>query len=325
MRLDSLQAVAVFVRVAELGSFTGAAQRLGMSPSGVSKSLSRLESKLGCRLVTRTTRSVHLTDEGRTLLDQYRQILNEVDQAEVLLTQRLAKPSGRLRLQLPVGFGRRVVLPLILRLTRDFPDLAVDMEFSERSADPAEEGLDAAIRIGEPGDTRLVARKLCDIRFLAVASPAYLRRHGEPASPGDLQAHECLSYFVPQTGRYRDWEFRAPDGTLIVKSFPGRVNVNNAQALMHAAIEGAGIALVANFIAADAIRAGQLQMILRDYVSTGPSIWLLYGERRYQLPRVRALIELLMAEIPNALQQISPELLAARSVSSRRIHAHSAD
>ena len=300
MALD-LQAILIFVRVAEHGSFTLAAQRLGMSPSGISKSLARLEGRLGCRLVTRTTRSVHLTDEGRTLLEQFRQILNEVEQAETLLTQRLAKPSGRLRLQMPVGFGRRVVMPLTVKLTRTFPDLSIDIELSDRSADPAEEGLDAAIRIGDPSDTRLVARKLCDIRFIAVASRKYLESHGEPASPEELGRHLCLSYYVPQTGRYREWEFISPSGTRSTHSLPGRVNVNNAQALVHAAIEGAGIALVADFIAADAIRAGQLQVVMPSYRSVGPSVWLLYGERRYQLPRVRALIEMLLAEIPKSL------------------------
>jgi LysR family transcriptional regulator for bpeEF and oprC len=298
MLLDSLQAVTIFVRVAETGNFTEAARRLNMSSSGISKSLSRLEGKLGVRLFTRTTRSIHLTDEGRMLLEQYRQVLADVEQAEAMLSQRLGTPSGRVRLQVPVGFGRRIIMPLLAELSRQYPDLSFDIELNGRTADPAEEGLDAAVRIGPPpSDSRLIARKMCDIRFVAVASPDYIRRKGQPKAPEELQNHQCLAYYEPQTGRYHEWNFVSADGRRFVKAFPGKLNVNNAQALMHAAIGGAGIALVARFHASDAINSGQLKIVLSDFVSSGPSVWLLYGEKRYQLPRVRTVVEFLLTRV----------------------------
>ena len=303
MHLDSLQEIAIFVNVAETGSFTKAARRLGITPSGVSKSLRRLEEKLKVRLVSRTTRSVHLTDEGRVLAEQYRQIITEVEEAEALLNRRLARPSGRVRLQVPVGLGRRIVVPLMVTFTRELPEISIDVEMSDRNADPAEEGIDASIRIGEPSDSRLVARKLGDIPFLLVASPQYVREYGAPSTPNDLVHHQCLSYYVPQSGRYREWDFRLGNEQTFVKSFPGRLNVNNAQALMQAAISGAGIALISSFMASDAIKLGELQVLLKDYRSFGPPAWLIYGERRFQLPRVRALIEYLVENVPKALEQ----------------------
>ncbi|GAA4322112.1 LysR family transcriptional regulator [Pigmentiphaga soli] len=323
MTLDSLHAIAVFVRVAECGSFTEAAARLGMSTSGISKSLIRLESRLGCRLVNRTTRSLHLTDEGRALLGQFRQILDDVEQAQVVLSSSLAKPSGRLRLQAPVSFGQVVVMPLLTRLTNEMPELSVDVELNDRSADPAEEGLDAAIRLRPPSDSRLIARKLCDSRHVAVASPAYLKRHGEPATPDDLAGHHCMAYYVPQTDRYRPWQFTSAKGQTVVWNRSGRLNVNNGRALLLAAIDGAGIALVPDYIASDAVRGGKLRPVLRQYRVAGPSVWLLYGERRFQLPRVRALIEMLLAEVPRSIGELAAvfEAPAAPVAKARRRRA----
>jgi len=305
MLLDSLHSITVFVRVAECGSFTKAAARLGMSPSGISKSLIRLESKLGCRLINRTTRSAHLTDEGRAALEQFRQILEEVEQAQISLSSSLAKPSGRLRIQIPIGFGQQVVMPLLTRLTTDFPELSVDVELSDRFADPTEEGLDAAIRLRAPNDSRLIARKLCDIRHIAVASPDYLKRYGEPSKPDELTGHLCLSYYVPQTDGHRPWKFTSAEGSVIVEELSGRLHSNNGQALMQAALQGSGIVLIPDYIASDPIRTGKLKRILPRYISAGPSVWLLYGERRFQLPRVRALIEMLLAEVPRHIEQVT--------------------
>lgn len=297
-----VQSITIFVKVAETGSLTEAANQLDMTPSGVSKSLRRLEENLNVRLVTRTTRHVNLTEEGRMLLDQFRQILSDIEGVKILLENRLARPNGRLRLQVPVGLGRRVIIPLMVAFTRQFAEISVDVETSDRYADPAEEGIDATIRIGEPTNNYLIARKLGEIQFQAVASPGYIRRHGEPQTPDDLVHHQCLSYYIPQNGRYREWHFRK-DGQEIVRSFPGQLNVNNAQSLMQAAIEGGGIALVSKMVVSDAIRTGQLKPLLREYVSVGPPAWLVYSERRFQLPRVSALVKFLVQNVPKALER----------------------
>ncbi len=296
MALDSLHSIVVFVRVAEARSFTLAARRLGISQSGVSRAVSRLEQKLGVRLVARTTRSVRLTEEGAALLASCRHVLAEVEDAEALIGRRLARPAGRLRLQMPIGFGRCVVAPLLTELRARYPDLVFDIELSDRAADLVEEGLDAVIRIGELTDSRLIARKLCDIRYVTVASPAYLARHGEPRTPQDLADHACLAYFVPFSGSYRDWDFSAGKRRLSVP-VAGTFNVNNAQMLLDAAIAGAGITAVASFIAFDAVKAGQLELVLRDHAPPGASVSLVYAERRYQSPRVRVLVDFLTQRI----------------------------
>ncbi|HTP95399.1 MAG TPA: LysR family transcriptional regulator [Burkholderiales bacterium] len=297
MASDRIQGIAVFVRVAEARSFTDAARRLGMSPSGASKAITRLEDRLGVRLVHRTTRSVSLTDDGAAFFERCRQLLGELEDAETAVTRRRSKPSGRLRIQMPEGFGRLVIVPLLARFVDANPELVVDAELSDRVADLADEGLDAAVRIGELGDARLIARRLCDLRFVTVASPDYLARHGAPRTPDDLAHHRCLAYYLPHTHRYREWEFVA-GGERFSRPLSGPLNVNNAQALLDAATAGAGIANVATFIAHEAIRAGRLRVVLREYVPAGPPVWVVYLERRHLSPRVQALVAFLTAQIP---------------------------
>jgi len=297
MPADSLQGITVFVRVAEARSFTGAARKLGISTSGASKAVARLEDKLGVRLVHRTTRSVGLTDDGNAFYERCRQILGELEDAESAVTRARAKPHGRLRVLMPVAFGQRILAPLMAQFAAFNPELVIDVELSDRVPDLADEGLDAAVRIGELADSRLIARRLCDLRFVTVASPEYLEHHGEPKMPDDLDHHRCLMIYIPQTHRYRGWEFTV-NGVPFIKSPPATLNINNAHALLHAAIAGAGIANIPTFTAFDSIRAGLLQPILREYESAGPPVWVVYLERRHLSPRVQALVDFLTTHIP---------------------------
>ncbi|OGA50405.1 MAG: hypothetical protein A3F74_27355 [Betaproteobacteria bacterium RIFCSPLOWO2_12_FULL_62_58] len=298
MPQNPLHAISIFVRVAETKSFTKAAKHLGISTSGVSKSVTRLEERLGVRLVNRTTRSVSLTDDGATFFERCCQILGELEDAETAVTRRQTKPRGRLRVQLPVGFGLKVLAPYLAQFAELYPELVVDVEFSSRVADLAEEGIDVVVRIGDPGDTRLVARKLCDICYVTVASPGYIARYGEPKTPDDLQRHRCLGFYIPQTNRYRDWSFISA-GHHHSKSISGNLNMNSGQALLDAAIAGAGIATVGTFMACDAVRAGLLRIVLREYVPpAGPPIWLGYLERRHLSLRIRAFVDFLTTHIP---------------------------
>ncbi|MBI4193612.1 MAG: LysR family transcriptional regulator [Betaproteobacteria bacterium] len=284
------------MRVAEARSFTEAARKLGISPSGASKALTRLEDKLGVQLVHRTTRSVSLTDDGTAFYERCRQILGELEDAETAVTRRRAKPRGRLRVQMPVGFGQRVLAPLLAQFSQLNPELVIDAELSDRVPDLADEGLDAAIRIGDLGDARLIARRLCNLRFVTVASPRYLERYGEPRTPDELERHRCLMIYIPHTHRYRAWNLvsssarspRVPSGGL---------NINNAHALVDAAIAGIGIAHVPTFAAFDAIQAGSLQPILRGYASEGPPVWVVYLERRHLSPRIQAFVDFLTSGI----------------------------
>lgn len=297
MAANPIQGISIFVRVADARSFTEAARRLGISPSAASKAITRLEDRLGVRLVYRTTRSVSLTDDGTAFYERCRHILGELEDAEAALTRRRAKPRGRLRIQMPVGFGQRILAPLMAQFMELNPELVVDAELSDRIADLADEGLDVVVRIGDLGDSRSIARRLCDLRFVTVASPGYIERFGEPKTPDDLERHRCLAYYLPQFNRYRDWNFTS-NGSRFSKSLTGSFNINNAHALLDTAIAGVGIANLSTFIVHDAVRAGLLRVVLRDYVSVGPTVWVVYLERRHLSPRVQAFVDFLINRIP---------------------------
>jgi LysR family transcriptional regulator for bpeEF and oprC len=297
MASDSLQGIAVFVRVAEARSFTGGARKLGISTSGASKAVARLEDKLGVRLIQRTTRSVGLTEDGNAFYERCRSILGELEDAQTAVTRGRASPRGRLRVQMPVAFGQRIVAPLLAQFAEANPELVIDVELSDRVPDLADEGLDAAVRIGDLSDSRLIARRLCDLRFVTVAAPVYLERHGEPKTPDELDRHRCLAIYIPHTHRYRGWEYQA-NGVRFAKVPPATLNMNNAHALLHAAIAGAGIANVPSFTAFDSIRAGLLRPLLREYESAGPPVWLVYLERRHLSARVQAFADFLTTHIP---------------------------
>src|SRR5450631_938367 len=205
--LDDFAAISAFVRVAETLSFKLAASQLGMSGPAVSKTIARLERDLGGKLFHRTTRHVSLTDDGRAFLERCRRILEDVREAEELFTSRRLIPRGRLRVQMPLGFGRHVVLAKLPAFLAHYPQLAVDVDLSDRIVDFAEEGIDVAVRLGEVADSRVIVRRIYDIRFATCASPAYLKRHGTPRTPQDLVRHQCLPYWTPQLNRHREWPF----------------------------------------------------------------------------------------------------------------------
>ena len=294
--MENLNALRVFVRVAETRSFTQAAKRLGLTSSAVSKAITRLERELNAQLLHRTTRSVSLTDDGASFFEHCLQILGQIEDAENTLSQSTSSPHGRLRLHLPVGFGRRVIMPMIPQFLKQHPNLTIDAELSDRAVDLAYEGIDIAVQIGELADARLIARKLCHLRFMACASPQYLAEHGEPRTPDDLDHHHCMAYVLMHTGRYREWPF-SKNGVPCPKAVSGRINVNNAESLLEAASSGLGIAMISNFTAADAIRSGRLKPILTDYVGEGPPVSIVYLPGRNLAPKVRTFVNFLLDEI----------------------------
>jgi LysR family transcriptional regulator for bpeEF and oprC len=296
--VENLNALRVFVRVAETRSFNEAAKRLGLTPSAVSKAITRLEGELHVRLFHRSTRAVRLTDDGASFFEHCQQILAQIEEAENLLGQATAAPHGRLRVHLPVGFGRRVIVPALSGFIERHSSLVLDAELSDRTVDLAYEGIDAAVHIGELADSRLIARRLCNLRFVACASPEYLARHGEPRTPDELDHHHCLAYVLMHSGRYRSWQFTI-DGKPVAKTVSGRLNLNNAESLLEAATGGLGIAMISNFIAADAIRAGRLRRILIDYETEGPQVSVVYLPSRNLSPKVRAFVDFLRELIPS--------------------------
>ncbi|KAF1044952.1 LysR family transcriptional regulator [Xylophilus sp.] len=282
----------IFVLVAQTHSLSAAAEALELTPSTVSKAMTRMEADLGVRLLHRTTRFVHLTAEGVEFLTRCQAILQELDNATMALSNARSVPQGRLRVLVPVGFGRQVVVPSLLEFRRRHPAVVLDVELSDRRPDMAHEGLDAVVGIGPPADAGLVAHRLGQYRWLACASPAYLAEHGEPRTPADLADHHCLSYAFPQSQNYREWRF-TKGGRTFTQAISGHLNINHAESLMEFAIAGAGIVQVSTFVTAAALRQGTLRAVLTDYASWGPEIHIAYPPNRNQSARVRAFIEFL--------------------------------
>lgn len=295
--LDNLADLGAFVRLADSGSFKATAQQLDMSGPAVSKAIARLESHLGVKLFNRTTRRVALTNDGQAFLERCRRILDDIQEAEELMTRGRLQLRGRLRVQMPLAFGRLVVLPKVQGFLKAHPDLALDVDLSDRVVDFADEGLDVAVRIGDVPDSRVIARKIYDIRFVTCASPAYLAKHGTPKKPEDLEHHRCLTYWIPSAGRHRDWPF-AHRGVRFTKSLTGRLNVNNSEALVDAALKGEGIVSVATFIAVDAVKSGKLKVVMPDFVTLGPPVSAVYLPNRHLAARVRAFLDFLATVVP---------------------------
>src|ERR687891_1986705 len=215
---DTLQEITVFSRIVGAGSLSAAARDLGMSPALVSRRLASLEGRLGVRLVNRTTRSLHLTDEGAAYYETCTRILAEIEEADAAASAGRAEPRGVLRVALPASFGNQHVAPLVPRFVERYPDVQIALSLSDRTVNVVEEGFDLAIRIADLADSSLAARKLAPNRRVVCASPAYLARHGTPRTPEDLAKHNCLT----TTDFTMNWDYRDPEGKLGSARVSGR-------------------------------------------------------------------------------------------------------
>jgi DNA-binding transcriptional LysR family regulator len=290
---QDLGAMALFARVVETGSFTGAAAQLGLSKSSVSKQVSRLEARLGTRLLNRTTRRLSLTEAGQAFFEGCQRVVAEAAAAEQAVTHLAAAPRGVLRVNAPMSFGVLHVAPAVPELLAACPELALDLTLNDRRVDLIEEGYDMAIRIGALGDSSLIARRLAPSHRMLCAAPAYLARHGRPEAPEDLADHDCLVYSYQTLGR--EWRLRSPAGERRVR-IAGRLAVNNGDALLAAALAGQGIVFLPSFIAGEALRGGGLERLLpawRDAEETG--VHAVYPAGRNLAPKVRVFIDFLAA------------------------------
>ena len=239
MTIERMRDIHAFVHVAEAKSFTAAAERIGLSRSAVGKSVLRLEDRLGVRLLQRTTRSVSLTGEGAVFLERCIRILADLDEAEMSMLSHSQTPRGRLRLELPVSFGRLHVLPIVNQFMSKWPEISVNISFNDRFVDLIDEGIDLAIRLGGSDDSRLMTRLLAPHRLVTCASPAYLKSHGVPTNIEELAGHSCLAFV--HGGRPVDWRFSI-DGHIRTVAVNGRFSATNAEALRDATLAGYGIA-----------------------------------------------------------------------------------
>jgi len=289
--LEHLTAMAVFARVVEAGSFSKAAQELGLSKSAVSKQVGRLEDRLGVRLLNRTTRRLSLTEAGTAFYAGCRQLVADAEAAEDAVSHLATAPRGTLRVNAPMSFGLAHVAPAMPEFLRRYPELSVDLQLNDRTVNLVEEGYDMAVRVGRLPDSSLIAKRLAPMRRALVAAPDYLDRRGRPGHPGDLVEHDCLIYSYLASGR--EWRFHGPEGEARVP-LKGRLEANNGDALCAAARGGAGLALLPTFICGDDLRAGRLECVLPEWTDDGgAAIHAVFPASRNLSPKVRVFVDFL--------------------------------
>ncbi|MBO1013335.1 LysR family transcriptional regulator [Achromobacter sp. SD115] len=292
--MDSLNGFVVFVQVAETRSFVAAGRQLGVSASAIGKSVARLEAKLGVRLFHRSTRSVTLTAEGMLFLERSRRILAEIEAAELELSRAAGAPRGRLRVSLPLVSG--LVLPVLGEFMREYPEIELDLDFTDRMVDVIEEGFDAVVRTGEPADSRLSARRLGSFQILLVASPAYLASRGTPRTPADLLHHSCLHYRFPSSGKLETWALRQAEGEPELQ-LPVSMICNNIETRMCFALQGLGIGYLPDFAIREPLADGRLVPVLAGQVERTNVFHVLWPASKHPSPKVRALVDFLCSRV----------------------------
>ena len=258
------------------------------------KSVARLEERLGVRLFHRSTRSVTLTAEGILFLERSRRILAEIEAAERELSQATVAPRGRLRISLPLVSS--LVLPVLGEFMQAYPDIELDLDFSDRLVDVIEEGFDAVVRSGEPADSRLSARRLGAFELMLVASPDYLARRGTPQVPADLLEHACLHYRFPNSGKLETWPLIRSAGEPELQ-LPTSMICNNIETRLCFALQGRGIACLPDFSARRLVAEGVLRQVLPDHVKRTGVFYVLWPASRHPSPKVRALVDFLCARV----------------------------
>jgi DNA-binding transcriptional LysR family regulator len=277
-----------FAKVVELGAFAAAAARLELAPSAVTKQVAFLERKYGVRLLNRTTRKLSLTDAGRAFYERIRPLLAELEELELALQADIQRPSGKLRISAPFSFGILHLGPAVAEFMRLYPEVAVDLELSDRRVDLVEEGFDLALRIAPMGDSTLVARQLAEIKIIVCAAPSYLAEHGTPQHPDDLKQHSCLNYTYSSSGNV--WDF-VKDGQTHLVSVEGSFRANNGDVIRTAALAGHGLIMQPDFIIGADLAAGRLVPVLPEYNVPSIGLYAVYPHRRFLSAKVRSFVE----------------------------------
>lgn len=289
--MDKLEAMRVFTQVVTHGGFTAAAREIGLSRSAVSKHVIDLEAALGVQLLRRTTRQTSTTEAGLAYFERCKEILAEIEEADLAVSEAQQFPRGQLRVNAPMSFGTLHLGPALAEFMQRYPDVQVQVVLNDRIVDPIAEGFDVTIRIAELRDTSLIARRIMPATRVVCASPGYLDRHGMPQVPDDLRRHDCLHYGYLVTGA--QWKLTGPDGDhwVPVKT---RLCANNAELIRDAALKDLGVALLPTFVAETALRAGRLVAVLSDYDPPPIGIYALYPPARYLSAKVRVFVDYLV-------------------------------
>lgn len=290
--MDRLDAMAVFVAVAEAGSFSRAGKALGAPLTTVSRKVAQLEERLGARLFVRTTRRLGLTERGRAYLERCKRILGDVEEAELALADDQSTPSGRLIVSAPVLFGRIYLAPMLVPFIARHPRVRIEISLSDPYSDLVAEHIDVAIRIGQLEDSSMVARRLGTFRRVVCAAPSYLERHGVPQHPADLAHHDCL-IFTMLTDPV-DWKFQASDGREITVRVKGCIRADNADVVLEAALAGGGLVLAPTWQVRADVAAGLLVPVLRGFEQPPAPIHALYPHARLLSAKVRSFVDFLI-------------------------------
>jgi DNA-binding transcriptional LysR family regulator len=291
--MERLECDRMFVAVIELGSFAKAAGKHGTSSGQASKMVTRLEEELGARLLNRTTRALSPTEVGQAYYERMRVLLEEIDLLDQSVKNRSGSVAGTLKLTAPMALGETRLAPVLIDFAQKYPGIDLDVHFSDRIVNLVDEGFDAAIRIGNPSDSSLIARKLCVSRIVLAASPDYLKQHGFPQNPEDLASHQCIV-----DTNFRDphiWKFHNPSGREPLRMpVSGRLRFSSADACLEAAQRSLGIARVPSFMAGPLFAEGKLLPILRDHQEAPNGIHVMYPPGRHLANKVRALVDFLV-------------------------------
>ena len=306
--------MSVFAKVVATGSLSAAARELGISPAMVSRRLAGLESRLGVRLVNRTTRSLHLTDEGASYYESCARVLNEIEHANASVSAGRHEPQGTLRVALPAAFGNQYVAPLVPQFAASYPAVQLSLSLSDRAVNVVEEGFDVAVRIAALTDSTLAARKLAPNRRVVCASPEYLRRHGTPRTPEELAQHNCLI----ASDFSASWDYRTPEERSGSVRVCGRYVCDNWEVLREWALAGLGIALKSTWDVRHHLENGALVSLLPGYsFDSDVAIYAVYPHRRHLPAKTRAFVDFLASSF-------GPEPYWDRTVVKPRIKARSA-
>ena len=296
--LERLTGLIAFARAASLGSYTAAARALSVSPSAVSKSVQRLEQHFGLRLFSRTTRSLTLTPEGRDLLERAQRLLREAEDIEQAVVAARAEPAGTIKVTAPLPVGVNILAPALPGFRARYPKVNVDLRLGDQYVDLIAEGVDIAIRAGDPGDSRLISRHLAPHRLSTFASPDYLRRRGEPRHPDELKAHECVNFRYQSTGQAARWPFQTGKSVLeIVPDAPITIDVSDAVAAV--VVAGGGIGLSPTYIAAPYVKRGELVPVMYEFAPARHPLTALWPESRRGNPNVKAFVAFLAEVFPS--------------------------
>lgn len=285
-------AMRVFIAAIDAGGFSAAAERLGMTPSGISKTIARLEDELGVRLINRTTRRLGLTPEGATFLTGARDILGQIEELHQSVGSASTSPRGLLRINTGTAFGHYQLMPRLAQFLDAYPDINLAVELTDRRIDLIADEADVVIRTGPPGEGSLMVRKITEFRRMIAAAPSYLERYGAPETPADLARHMCLILSdAPSLSR---WPFTGPDGPEFVQ-VAGRVTAGSAEALRQLALQGVGIIRLGDVLIGDAVADGRLVQLFADrHVVEAQPISAVYPMGRHRSPKVRVFVDWLV-------------------------------